>query len=64
MLEHGSYSGDPVTKVLLQPLTGWSLGPGQRGCGGAAEDGQTRSRGAGAGPGLAALDLACSTVAQ
>lgn len=34
MLEHGSYSGDPVTKVLLQPLTGWSSGPGQRGCGG------------------------------
>ncbi|NXC64427.1 RUSD1 protein, partial [Aleadryas rufinucha] len=22
VLEHGSYSGDPVTKVLLQPLTG------------------------------------------
>lgn len=26
MLEHGSYSGDPVTKVLLQPLTGGALG--------------------------------------
>lgn len=32
MLEHGSYSGDPVTKVLLQPLTGGS-------CGAAAEVG-------------------------
>lgn len=27
VLEHGSYSGDPVTKVLLQPLTGGSLVP-------------------------------------
>lgn len=34
VLEHGSYSGDPVTKVLLQPLTGGSSGPGQRGHGG------------------------------
>lgn len=35
VLEHGSYSGDPVTKVLLQPLTGGSSGAhGQGGCGG------------------------------
>lgn len=26
VLEHGSYSGDPVTKVLLQPLTGGDRG--------------------------------------
>lgn len=31
MLEHGSYSGEPVTKVLLQPLTGGSSAPGQHG---------------------------------
>lgn len=31
VLEHGSYSGDPVTKVLLQPLTGGRWGPGQHG---------------------------------
>lgn len=34
VLEHGSYSGDPVTKVLLQPLTGGSSGPGRHGHGG------------------------------
>lgn len=31
MLEHGSYSGDPVTKVLLQPLTGGWWGRGSAG---------------------------------
>lgn len=34
MLEHGSYSGDPVTKVLLQPLTG-----GDRGSSGGCDTG-------------------------
>lgn len=39
MLEHGSYSGDPVTKVLLQPLTGGELRAGAGWARGAAAPG-------------------------